>query len=245
MIISGWKTKYAEILKEFKYSERKDIESAIYLDSVIKESNNYEKISKKIGKQNVIVIGSGPSLSRCIPKLKKMKETIKIVADSALKPLLENKIIPDIVVTDLDGDIESLKKIGKTKCIMVVHAHGDNKEKLDMVKNFKNCVGTTQSKKHNKIRNFGGFTDGDRCVFLANHFCAKKIILFGMDFGKKIGRYSLTKKSDRKIKLKKLKKGEKLLIWLSSFTKSELFTVSRPINGFKKISLSEVDIIIT
>ena len=65
-----------------------------------------------------------------------------------------------------------------------------------------------------------------------------------MDFGEKIGKYSF-KKSDRKIKLKKLKKGEKLLTWLSSFTKSELFTVSRPINGFKKISLSEVDIIIT
>lgn len=244
-MISGWKTKYSEILKEFKYSESKDRESSKYLDSILKESNNYEKISKKIKQQNVIVIGAGPSLSRCIPKLKKMKKTIKIVADSALKPLLENKIIPDIVVTDLDGDKESLEKIGKTKCIIVVHAHGDNLEKLDMVKKLKNCVGTTQSKQFNKIKNFGGFTDGDRCVFLANHFCAKKIILFGMDFGEKIGKYSFTKKIDRKIKLKKLKKGEKLLTWLASFAKSELFTVSRPINGFKKISLNEVDIIIT
>lgn len=244
-MVSGWKTKYSEILKEFKYNENKDSESARYLDSILKESDNYEKISKKIKQQNVIVIGAGPSLSRCIPKLKKMKKTIKIVADSALKPLLEHRIVPDIVVTDLDGNRESLEKIGKTNCIIVVHAHGDNQEKLDMVKKFKNCVGTTQSKQYRKIKNFGGFTDGDRCVFLANHFCAKKIILFGMDFGEKIGKGSFTKKSDRKIKLKKLKKGERLLTWLSSFAKSELFTVSRPINGFKKISLSEVNIIIT
>ena len=244
-MISGWKTKYSEILKEFKYNESKDRESANYLDSILEESDNYEKISEIVRGQDVFVIGAGPSLSRCIPKLKEMKKTIKIVADSALKPLLENNIIPDIVVTDLDGDIESLEKIGKTKCIMVVHAHGDNLEKISMVRKFKNCVGTTQSKKYKKITNFGGFTDGDRCVFLANHFRARKIILVGMDFGEKIGKYSLTKKSDRKIKLKKLKKGEELLTWLSSFTKSELFTVSRPINGFKKISLGEVDIIIT
>ena len=53
-----------------------------------------------------------------------------------------------------------------------------------MVKKIKNCIGTTQTNPFNKIQNFGGFTDGDRGVFLASHFDAKKIILFGMDFGK-------------------------------------------------------------
>lgn len=245
MMISGWKAKYSEILREFRYSEGKDIESANYLDSILRESNNYERISEKIRGQNVIVIGAGPSLHRCIPKLREMKRGVKIVADSALKPLLENKIIPDIVVTDLDGDRKSLERIGKTECILVVHAHGDNIQKLDMVKKFKNCVGTTQSRPHKKIKNFGGFTDGDRCVFLADHFCAEKIILVGMDFGERIGRHSLTKKACRKTKLKKLKKGEDLLAWLASFARSELFTVSRPINGFKKISLDEMDITIT
>ena len=39
--------------------------------------------------------------------------------------------------------------------------------------------------------------------FLANHFCAKKIILFGMDFGKKIGSILLTQKNlTEKLKLK-------------------------------------------
>ena len=245
MMISGWRKRYSEILKEFKYSEKKDKESAIILNSILKKSDVNEKILNLIKGNTVFVIGSGPSLSSAIPKLKNYKKIVKIAADSSIKPLVENGIIPDIVVTDLDGDENILKKIGKTKSIFVVHAHGDNIEKLEFVKNFKNHIGTTQSKPFDKLQNFGGFTDGDRGVFLANHFQAKKIILLGMDFGERIGKFSKTKKSDRKIKLMKLKKGESLLKWLSTFTKCELFTTSKSIIGFKKISFRDLDIIIT
>ncbi|MEJ2259748.1 MAG: DUF115 domain-containing protein [Nitrosopumilaceae archaeon] len=245
MMISGWNSRYNEILKEFKYSKRKDMDSAILLESLIKNKNQIQKISQIINDQTVFVIGSGPSLSFAIPKLKSMNKVVKIVADSALKPLVENGIKPDIVVTDLDGDQKILEKIGKTKTIFVVHAHGDNILKLDFVKNFKNWIGSTQTKPFDKIQNFGGFTDGDRAVFLASYFNAKKIVLFGMDFGKRIGKFSNTKPSERKTKLKKLSKGKSLLEWLSAKTKSELLTTSQPISGFKKISYSDLDIIIT
>mgnify|MGYP003695069093 CR=1 FL=1 len=245
MMILGWKKRYSEILKEFRYSEKKDKESAILLNSILKKSDANKKITNLIKGKTVFVIGSGPSLSLAIPKLKKNKKIIKIAADSSIKPLVENDIIPDIVVTDLDGDENTLKKIGKTNSIFVVHAHGDNIEKLDLVKKFKNCIGTTQSTPFSKIENFGGFTDGDRCVFLANHFQAKKVILFGMDFGERIGKFSKTKKSERKIKLMKLKQGKSLLEWLSTFTKLELFTTSKSIRGFEKISYNKLDIIIT
>ena len=245
MMISGWKRRYQSILKELNYSEKKDKESALILDTILKETDNTQKITKLIQGETVFVIGSGPSLSFAIPKLKKFKKSIKIAADSSLKPLLENGIVPDIIVTDLDGDEDAIKKLSKKKSIFVIHAHGDNIKKLQMVKEIKNCIGTTQTTPFNKIQNFGGFTDGDRGVFLASHFEAKKIILFGMDFGKQIGKFSNTKKSDRDTKLKKLKIGEELLIWLSTITKSELFTTSRSIEGFKKISYKELDIIIT
>ncbi|MCV0430991.1 6-hydroxymethylpterin diphosphokinase MptE-like protein [Nitrosopumilus sp.] len=245
MMILGWKKRYFEILKQFKYSEKKDKESAIKLNSILKKSNADEKILNLIKDNTVLIIGSGPSLSSAIPKLKKYKKIVKIAADSSIKPLVENGIIPDIIVTDLDGDENSLKKIGKTKSIFVVHAHGDNLNKLEFAKKFKNCIGTTQSTPFDKIQNFGGFTDGDRAVFLANYFQAKKIILFGMDFGKRIGKFSETRKIDRKIKLQKLKKAESLLKWLSTFTKCKLFTTSKAINGFKKISYKDLDIIIT
>jgi uncharacterized Rossmann fold enzyme len=244
-MISGWKGKYSDILKEFKYSEKKDNESAVILNLILKKSNVNEKIVKLVKGKIVLVIGSGPSLSTAIPKLKNLEKSIKIAADSSIKALLENNIIPDIIITDLDGDKSTLKKIGKTKSIFVVHAHGDNPEKMNLVKYFKNCIGTTQSKPFSKIQNFGGFTDGDRGVFLANHFEAKKIILFGMDFGNRIGKYSNTKKTERQIKLMKLNKGKFLLEWLSTNTKSELFTTSKPIIGFKKISYKELDNIIT
>ena len=244
-MISGWGKRYFSILKEMNYSEKKDKESALILDSILKKTDTIEKIRKIIQGKTVFVIGSGPSLSIAIPKLKKLKKSIKIAADSSLEPLIDNGIIPDIIVTDLDGNEDTIKKISKTKSIFVIHAHGDNIEKLQMVKKMKNCVGTTQTNPFNKIQNFGGFTDGDRGVFLASHFDAKKIILFGMDFGNQIGKFSNTKKSDREIKLKKLKIGKNLLIWLSTITKSELFTTSKPIEGFKKITYKELDNIIT
>jgi len=244
-MISGWKKRYFSILKELNYSEKKDKESAAILDSILKKTDTIEKIRELIQGKTVFVIGSGPSLSIAIPKLKKLKKSIKIAADSSLKPLIDNGIIPDIIVTDLDGNEDAIKKISKTKSIFVIHAHGDNIEKLQMVKKMKNCIGTTQTNPFNKIQNFGGFTDGDRGVFLANHFDAKKIILFGMDFGNQIGKFSNTKRSDREIKLKKLEIGKDLLIWLSTITKSELFTTSKPIEGFKKIAYKELDIIIT
>ena len=244
-MISGWEKRYFSILKELNYSEKKDKESAVILDSILKKTDTIEKVREIIQGKTVFVIGSGPSLSSAIPKLKKLKKSIKIAADSSLKPLIDNGIIPDIIVTDLDGNEDTIKKISKTKSIFVIHAHGDNIKKLQMVKKMKNCVGTTQTNPFNKIQNFGGFTDGDRGVFLASYFDAKKIILFGMDFGNQIGKFSNTKKSDREIKLKKLKIGKNLLIWLSTITKSELFTTSKPIEGFKKITYKELDNIIT
>jgi len=114
-MISGWKKKYSDILKEFKYSEKKDNESAVILNLILKKSNVNEKIVNLVKGKTVFVIGSGPSLSTAIPKLKNLKKSIKIAADSSIKILLENNIIPDIIVTDLDGDEITLKKIGKNK----------------------------------------------------------------------------------------------------------------------------------
>ena len=190
MTILGWESKYRDILKEFGYSRKKDSQSCRLLNLLLTEKTKTAAIKDLIENKPVFVVGAGPSLLSCIPILKKYKKITKIVADGAVQALIENSLRPNIVVTDLDGDVNALKKTGRTNTIMVVHAHGDNSDKLHLVKNFKNCIGTTQTKPIGKIQNFGGFTDGDRCVFLANHFKAKKIILLGMDFGTTIGKYS-------------------------------------------------------
>ncbi|MEK0369449.1 MAG: DUF115 domain-containing protein, partial [Nitrosopumilus sp.] len=96
MMISGWRKRYSSILNEFMYSEKKDNESAILLDSILKKSNVNEKIINLVKGKTIFVIGSGPSLSIAIPKLKNFKKSIKIAADSSVKHLVENGIIPDI-----------------------------------------------------------------------------------------------------------------------------------------------------
>jgi len=241
MTISGWNAKYLEILKEFGYDQKQDFESAWLLNSILKKQVTLSKLKKIISGKTVFVIGAGPSLLSSIPTLKKFKKIPKIVADNVTQKLIENRIKPNIVITDLDGDEKFLRKIGKTKTIIITHAHSDNIAKLHLAENFTNCLGTTQTKSFGKMHNFGGFTDGDRCVFLAKHFRAKNIVLFGMDFGKTIGRYSKTKVRDRRIKIKKLRRGKKLLEWLASKNKSGLYTTSKSIKGFKKIRYKDVD----
>ena len=244
MTIRGWESKYREILKEFGYSRKKDNQSCKLLDSLLPKKTRITKIKDLIENKPVFVVGAGPSLHSCIPILKKHRTITKIVADGATKAMIENNLKPDIVVTDLDGDIKSLKKAGRTNTIMVVHAHGDNSEKIHFVKNFKNCIGTTQTKPMGKVHNFGGFTDGDRCVFLANHFKAKKIILLGMDFGTRIGKYSKTRVISRTTKIKKLRRGKKLLEWLAKKSESNLYSTTK-IKGLTKISFQDIDNIIT
>ena len=48
-------------------------------------------------------------------------------------------------------------------------------------------------------------------MFLAEYFNARKIVLIGMDFGRKIGKYSKHRIVDRRIKIKKLKFGKKVV----------------------------------
>jgi uncharacterized Rossmann fold enzyme len=244
MTLNGWHKKYQEILNEFEYDRAKEIRSAIILNSILKTHFKINRLERKIRNKTVFVIGAGPSLISSLPHIKKFKNFTKIVADGATQALIENDIIPDIVVTDLDGNMEFLRKASELKSIMIVHAHGDNAKKLPYAILFKYCIGTTEDRPFRKIRNFGGFTDGDRCVFLANHFGASKIILIGMDFGIQIGKYSKIGIHDKSLKLKKLKIGELLLEWLALKSNSDLYTTSKPIIGFKNIKLTDLQIVV-
>jgi len=242
MTIRGWKTQFKEIRKEFGYLEKDDLISAKKLDSLLKGKNSKRQFQNMIQGRTVFIVGAGPSLTKSLKYIKKSKNVTKIVADGAVRALLEKNIKPDILVTDLDGDLKSIEKIGKSKIPIIVHAHGDNYEKLEIVKKLKNVVGSTQTRKIGKIENFGGFTDGDRCVFLAEYFNASKIVLIGMDFGRKIGKYSKHRIVDRKIKIKKLKFGKKVVGWIGTKSKADLFSTNR-IKGYKTIRMVDLECI--
>jgi 2-amino-4-hydroxy-6-hydroxymethyldihydropteridine diphosphokinase len=132
-----------------------------------------------------------------------------------------------------------LKKAEEIGAIIVVHAHGDN---IDMLKKvipkLRRIIGTTQVMPTKNVYNFGGFTDGDRCVFLAEEFGAWRIVLFGMDFGPQVGKYSKDVVKEIGLKKRKMQAGKKLLAMLAKNSHSELFDISpRPIKGFGYFSL--------
>ena len=191
-------------------------------------------LRRKIEGKQIIVIGAGKSLENSTAFLKKNKKSIKIVADGAVQALIERKIKPDIVVTDLDGNLSFLFEAERIGAIMVVHAHSDNIDKLKkIIPKFKHVIGSTQMMPVKNVYNFGGFTDGDRCAFLAEEFGAGEIILVGMDFGREIGRYSKDFIKDPKLKMEKMRVARKLLEMLSKRSSSRLFDTSkRPIKGY-------------
>lgn len=237
MKFAEWFPYYQGIRAEFGYSTEKDQEATMILSEMIKKRALEPKVlDKKIRGKNVLVIGAGPSLEdeKSLKFIKKNKNFVKIVADGAVQFLIENKIKPDIVVTDLDGNPAALQKAEKGGALMVVHAHGDNTNMLKkLVPKFKKLVGSTQVMPVENVHNFGGFTDGDRGVFLAEEFGAKKIVLVGMDFGNSIGKYSKKKVKDAELKKQKMEAGRRLLEMLSKQSRSQLAdTAKKPIRGF-------------
>ena len=63
-----------------------------------------------------------------------------------------------------------------------------------------------------------------------------------MDFGQNIGKYSKHKVKNRRIKLKKLKFGKKILEWFATKSKAELYSTKK-IKGYKKIRLVDLECI--
>lgn len=91
--------------------------------------------------------------------------------------------MPHVIVSDLDGVMDDIIKANERCAVVVVHAHGDNITKLrSYVPQLQKIVGTTQSRPLSNVFNFGGFTDGDRAIYLAKHLGAKEIGIIGFDF---------------------------------------------------------------
>jgi uncharacterized Rossmann fold enzyme len=232
-----WFPFYQQIRTEFGYSTEKDQEAAEMLSIMIKDKAlPVSKIQKKIQGKQVLVIGAGPSLEKNIEFIKKNKKYIKIAADGVVEILLNSKIKPDIVVSDLDGNPKYLRMAEKMGAIMVIHAHGDNMENLQKnVPKFRKIIGTTQVMPTANVYNFGGFTDGDRSVFLAEEMKAKSITLVGMDLDSKPRKFA-TSDQDSQIdtKRKKLMTAKRLLEMLGKQSKSKLINKSNTrIKGIK------------
>jgi len=232
---------YEKIARILNLNRELDLKSAEILNDMV-DKPDLASIEKLIKGKYVIIFGAGPSLEKDIKNIKNVgliEFTTVIAVDGALTALIENEITPDIIVTDLDGDIDAIIEANNNGVIVIVHAHGDNIEMVrEIVPKLKNVIGTTQIGKFDKLRNFGGFTDGDRAVYMAEYFNAELIFLAGMDFGSEIGRYS--GKYDRKSKIKKLMIGRKLLEKLAMKSKAVILNLTsngEDLMGIPRISV--------
>ena len=218
MFYKNWEPVYKKILKDFSFKQQEDIKAAKLLDEILKTKKIFpiKKLETLLQCKEVFIFGAGPSLKNMVTKHEnRFLNKIKITADGATTALLEKNISPDIIVTDLDGNINDQIRSNSQKSIVIIHAHGDNMQTIKkyVPKFTGNVIGTTQTNPSpfGRIHNFGGFTDGDRAVFLAEHFKAKKINLIGFDYKNEIGEYSFPEKKNKQIKIKKLNWCKKLI----------------------------------
>lgn len=215
---------FEKIRQIMKYDLFKDIQAAKVLNSLISRRSIKEiTLAKMLRDKYCFFYGAGPNLEselKNIITLTKNKNVVNISADGATTALLKAGLIPDIITTDLDGRLEDLIKANLKGAILIIHAHGDNIDALKRyVPMFKGPIyGTCQVKPVGVIMNYGGYTDGDRGVFIAHHFGAKMGILIGWDFNGFVGKYSkpwlskITKAWPEK--LEKFRIATELLKWL-------------------------------
>jgi len=226
-----WYPYYSEILSELSIDAKRDIQSSLILSGLISNRVPNPDCFKKLSRKKVLVVGAGPSIQE--PSVQKFvrdhSHFVVMAADGSAEMCIQMGVVPDFVVTDLDGNMDSLVSADKLGSMLVIHSHGDNMDRiLKFVTRFKSPVGTTQAFPLQNVYNFGGFTDGDRCVFLADEFKAAEIWLVGMDFTSPVGYFSKKFTNNLPMKRKKLSIAKRLVEVLAKKSESVMLTVSPP-----------------
>ncbi|MGA9139299.1 MAG: 6-hydroxymethylpterin diphosphokinase MptE-like protein [Methanocella sp.] len=203
MRYAEWEPYYKAILEDFGWTAEGDEAAARAMAPMLPDpAPTLARLKELIRGRDVLVCGKAPRLKDDLEQVDRSKYTV-IVADGATSALLAAGIVPDIVVSDLDGSHADLLKANAMGAIVLAHAHADNVPAVkEVVPKLKNVIGTTQAAPFDHVYNFGGFSDGDRCVFLAKEFGARSIRIIGFD----LDDTNVTPK-----KLKKLKWARRLL----------------------------------
>ncbi|TLZ58364.1 MAG: DUF115 domain-containing protein [Methanobacteriota archaeon] len=181
MDFEAWEPYYDRILKDFGFSRTDDERAAKILDHRLGGSRiGPEELVAILSGKPVSVAGNAPTLKGELARLTK----VVIAADEATTTLLQRDRLPNVIVTDLDGDVKDQLEANRRGSVVVVHAHGDNIPAIEKwaVEFEGRTMATTQARPFGEVYNFGGFTDGDRGVFLADAMGAKSIRLVGFDF---------------------------------------------------------------
>ena len=249
--LEEWMPLYYGIARELGLSPAEDRRATLLLSRLLQgKSASLDLLEALLAERRVMVFGAGPSLERALEHVdlgEARRRFVLVAADGATSALLERGVMPHIVCTDLDGRVEDQLASSAEGSVVVVHAHGDNIPALERYASaFTGPVlGSTQVEPALYVHNFGGFTDGDRCVFLALWGGATEVVLMGMDLGPKVGRYSKPwlrgEVEAWGWKAAKLRIAKRLLEWLAQRCGSvKLYAVGGGLEGFTP--LSEVEL---
>ncbi len=238
-----WTHKYLEVVRTLDLNMAQDKDATHILERLVKEPAD-KRLEKLIRGKPIIVYGCGPSLESDLNKLTNaniQNKFISIAADGAVSACLRYKILPHINVTDLDGNMDHIAYANKHGTMTLLHAHSANVKKIITCARRleRDFYGTSQSTSTKNVKNYGGFTDADRAVHIANAFGAHFIVLCGMDFGSIIGTHSGT--YDRIKKPRSLKVAKMLIEDLAGHSQTKIFNLTHGGDVIKNISPIEIE----
>jgi hypothetical protein len=168
-----WEPVYEAILADFGFDRDGD-EGARDLLATLARPFDPGRLGVR-GK-HVAVVGAGPSLQ--MEAERATAADVVFAASTAVDRLQEADVPVDLMVTDLDKNPETARALTESGVPVAVHAHGDNRPAVrEWVPRFdrRHVLATTQAEPRGPVENFGGFTDGDRAAFLADHLGAARL----------------------------------------------------------------------
>ncbi|WP_254767954.1 6-hydroxymethylpterin diphosphokinase MptE-like protein [Salinilacihabitans rarus] len=206
MEFDEWEPVYEAILDDFGFDRRAD-ERARDVLAALAEPFDLDRLAG-VRDATVAVAGAGPSLESADALARAREADVVLAASTAADVLEARDVGVDCMVTDLDKNPDTVRAFTARNTPVAVHAHGDNVPAVREVVpdcDLQSLLPTTQAAPRGPVCNFGGFTDGDRAAFLADHLGAAELVFVGWD---------LDDPSVDPVKARKLAWAERLLYWL-------------------------------
>jgi uncharacterized Rossmann fold enzyme len=213
---SEWEPIYTAILADFGFERAAD-ERARDVAADVATPFDHDRLAA-LDDATVAVVGAAPSLSGELTAFDPTSVDAIVAASTAVDVLSDAGLSVDLMVTDLDKNVETARDLTRSGTPVAAHAHGDNiptvREWLPQFEGEQTLV-TTQAAPRGPVKNFGGFTDGDRAAFLAHAFGAADLRFLGWAFDDP---------AVDPMKARKLRWAEHLLYWLER-RRDERFSV--------------------